>query len=70
MDDFLDAEGITFKNYGDVVSTLKDPAIFGQYNALILLFSGGQISFDDGSQVVSTNAKCGLVPQAVNSVRD
>ena len=68
--DFLYAQGIQFNSLGDLVSTsIKEPAEFDQLSALILSFSGGEIDFDSASQAVSTNAKCGLVPQLVGNPR-
>jgi hypothetical protein len=71
VDDFLDGEGIQFNNLGDLVSSATlDDAVFDQLSDLILLFSGGEIEFTSASQAVSTNAKCGLVPQLVGNVSD
>jgi hypothetical protein len=71
VDDFLDGQAIQFNNLGDLVSTsILDENVFDQLSALILLFSGGQIDFDSASQAISTNARCGLVPQLVDSIRD
>jgi len=71
VDDFLDSEGIQFDNLGDLVSTaIQDEAVFDQLSALILLFSGGEIDFTSASQAVSTNAKCGLIPQLIGNIRD
>ena len=68
---FLDGEGVQFSNLGDLVSSaILDEAVFDQLSALILLFSGGQIDFTSASQAVSTNAKCGLVPQLIDNIRD
>ncbi len=68
---FLDAQGIQFDNLGDLVSTaILDDDLFDQLNALIVFFSGGVISFDSASQAVSTNAKCGLIPQLIDNIRD
>ena len=68
VNDFLDSEGIQFDNLGDLISSaVLDDAVFGQLSDLILFFSGGAIEFDSASQVVSTNAKCGLVPQLVDN---
>ena len=64
VDDFLDGEGIQFNNLGDLYSSaIRDEALFDQLSALILFFSGGEIEFESGSQLVSTNGKCGLTPQ-------
>ena len=71
VNDFLDAEGVQFDNLGDLVSTaILDDAVFEQLRDLILLFSGGEIEFESASQAVSTNAKCGLIPQLIDNVRD
>ena len=71
VNDFLDGEGIQFDNLGDLVSSaIRDEELFDQLSALILLFSGGEIEFESASQAVSTNAKCGLVPQLIDNVRD
>ena len=68
---FLDGEGIQFNNPGDLVSSaIQDEAVFEQLSALILLFSGGAIDFTSASQAVSTNAKCGLIPQLLDNIRD
>ncbi len=71
VNDFLDGEGIQFDNLGDLISSaIQDEAVFGQLSALILFFSGGQIEFGSASEAVSTNAKCGLVPQLIDNIRD
>ena len=71
VNDFLDSEGIQFDNLGDLVSSaIQDENVFDQLSALILLFSGGEIDFTSASQAVSTNAKCGLVPQLIDNIRD
>ena len=71
VNDFLDANGVQFDNLGDLVSSsIQDDDLFDQLSALILLFSGGQIEFDSASQAVSTNAKCGLIPQLIRNIRD
>jgi hypothetical protein len=71
VNDFLDAEGVQFNNLGDLVSTaILDDAVFEQLRDLILLFSGGEIEFESASQAVSTNARCGLIPQLIDHVRD
>jgi hypothetical protein len=68
---FLDAQGVQFDNLGDLVSTsILDDAVFDQLSALVLLFSGGAIDFDSASQAVSTNARCGLIPQLIDNIRD
>lgn len=71
VNDFLDGQGIDFDNLGDLVSTaILDDAVFDQLRALILLFSGGQIDFQSASQAITTNARCGLIPQLIDNVRD
>ena len=71
VNDFLDGEGIQFDNLGDLVSSaIQDEALFDQLSALILLFSGGEIEFTSASQAVSTNARCGLIPQLIDNIRD
>ena len=71
VNDFLDAEGMQFNNLRDLVSSaIQDEAVFDQLSALILLFSGGEIDFTSASQAVSTNARCGLVPQLIDNIRD
>jgi hypothetical protein len=71
VDDFLDANDVQFNNLGDLVSSaILDEALFDQLSALILLFSRGEIEFTSASQAVSTNAKCGLVPQLIDNIRD
>ena len=68
---FLDNEGIQFDNLGDLVSSaIRDDDVFDDLSALILLFSGGAIDFTSASQAVSTNAKCGLIPQLIGNIRD
>jgi hypothetical protein len=68
---FLDGEGIQFDNLGDLISSaIQDEAVFDQLSALILFFSGGEIDFTSASQAVSTNAKCGLIPQLLDNIRD
>ena len=68
---FLDGEGVQFDNLGDLVSSaILDDAVFDQLSALITLFSGGEINFDSASQAVTTNAKCGLIPQLIGNIRD
>ncbi len=62
---------IQFDNLGDLVSSaILDDDLFNDLNALITLFSGGAISFDSASQAVSTNARCGLIPQLIGNIRD
>jgi hypothetical protein len=71
VNDFLDAESIQFDNLGDLVSSsILDDDLFDQLSALLLFFSAGQIDFTSASQAVSTNAKCGLIPQRVDNIRD
>jgi hypothetical protein len=71
VNDFLDANSVQFNNLGDLVSSaILDEALFDQLSALILLFSAGEIEFTSASQAVSTNAKCGLVPQLIDNIRD
>ena len=68
---FLDGEGVQFDNLGDLVSSaILDDAVFALLHDLILFFSGGTIDFDSASQAVSTNAKCGLIPQLIGNIRD
>ncbi len=71
LNDFLDEQGVQFRNIGELISTaIVDDEVFDQLNALIELFSGGQITFDRATQAVSTNARCGLIPQLIDNVRD
>jgi hypothetical protein len=71
VNDFLDGEGVQFNNLGDLVSSaILDDELFEQLNDLILLFSGGEIDFESASQLVSTNARCGLIPQLIDNIRD
>ncbi len=68
---FLDAEDIQFDNLGDLVSAaILDDAVFALLHDLILFFSAGAIDFESASQAVSTNAKCGLIPQLLDNIRD
>ena len=68
---FLDGEGVEFDSLGDLVSSaIRDDAVFLQLSNLITFFSGGAINFESASQAVSTNAKCGLVPQLIDNIRD
>ncbi len=68
---FLDGEGVEFNSVGDLFSSaILDDAVFDLLNALILFFSGGVIDFDSASQAVSTNARCGLIPQLIDNVTD
>src|SRR5262245_37502680 len=67
----LDGAGVQFQNLGELVSTaILDDAVFEQLDALILLCSGGAIDFESASQAVTTNAKCGLIPQVIGNIRD
>lgn len=71
VNDFLDGEGVQFNNLGDLISSsILDEAVFDQLSALILLFSGGEIDFTSASQAVSTNARCELIPQLIDNIRD
>jgi hypothetical protein len=71
VNDFLDGEGVQFANLGDLVATaIQDEDVFDQLSALILMFSGGEIDFTSASQAVSTNAKCGLIRQLIDNIRD
>jgi len=67
----LDGAGVQFNNLGDLVSSaILDDAVFDALDALILLCSGGTIDFESASQAVTTNAKCGLIPQVIENIRD
>jgi len=71
VDAFLDANGIQFRNVGDLFSSaIQDDAVFQQLSDLILLFSGGAISFESATQLISTNASCGLLRDLNDNVRD
>ena len=71
VDDFLDGEGVLFNSLGDLFSSaIQDDALFAQLRDLILLFSGGEIEFDSATQVISTNGKCGLIPQLFEDIND
>ena len=71
VDDFLDGEGIQFNNVGDYLSSaIQDETLFDQLSALILLFSGGQIEFTGPTQLISTNAQGGLLPQLIDNIAD
>jgi hypothetical protein len=71
VNDELDGQGVQFANLGQLVSmAILDEDVFTQLNALIELFSGGQIVFESASQAVSTNARCGLIPQLIDAIRD
>jgi len=68
---FLAANNIEFDNLGDLVSSaILDEAVFEVLRDLILFFSGGVINFESASQVISTNAKCGLIPQLIDNITD
>jgi len=67
----LDAQGVQFQNLGDLVSSaILDEDVFDALDALILLCSAGAIDFESASQAVTTNAKCGLIPQVIGNIRD
>src|SRR5262245_11345434 len=67
----LDEQGVQFRNLGDLVSSaILDPGVFDALDALVLLCSGGTIDFGSASQAVTTNAKCGLIPQVIGNIRD
>ena len=74
VDAFLDTLGLppfTSNGLGDLVtSAILNDEDFSNLQALILIFSGGQILFESGSQAVATNAKCGLIPQLIDEIRD
>ena len=74
VDAFLEAlpvPPIDTDSLGEFLSTLKkDPALFAAVNGLIVAFSGGTISFDSPSQMLSTTAKCGFVPLLNELVTD
>ena len=71
VNDFLDGEGVQFNNLGDLISSsILDEDVFDQLSALILMFSGGEIEFTSASQAVSTNGRCGLIPQLIDNIRD
>ncbi len=69
---FLDTQtNIQFDNLGDLVSSaILDDDLFNDLNALITFFSGGAISFDSAAQAISTNSRCGLIPQLIGNIRD
>ena len=52
-----------------VGSAAKSSVLLATWS-LILFFSGGEIEFTSASQAVSTNAKCGLIPQLIDNIRD
>jgi hypothetical protein len=63
--------GVQFNNLGDLASAaILDEELFAQLRALILMESGGEIDFTSASQAVITNAKCGLIPQLIDNIRD
>ena len=67
----LDNANVQFDNLGDLVSSaILDDDVFDQLSALILIESGGTIDFTSASQAISTNAKCGLIPQLIGNIRD
>ncbi len=67
----LDNANIQFDNLGDLVSAaILDEDLFNTLSALILFESGGVIDFESASQAVSTNAKCGLITQLLDNIRD
>ena len=71
VNDFLDGEGVQFKNLGDLYSSaLQDEALFDQLAALVLFFSGGEIDFESASQAIATIGSCGLTPQVIAHIRD
>ena len=68
---FLDGEGVQFDNLGDLfASAILDEELFDQLSALILMFSGGEIDFTSAPQLVTTNSRCGLIPQLIDNIRD
>jgi hypothetical protein len=63
--------GIQFNNLGQLISSaILDEDVFADLRDLIFVQSGGQIDFTSASQAVSTNAKCGLIPQLIDNIRD
>ena len=71
VNDFLDGEGIQFASVGDLFSSaILDDAVFEQLSSLILFFSGGEIEFTSASQAITTNGRCGLLPQLLENVND
>ena len=67
----LDEQGVQFQNLGDLVSSaILDEEVFDAFDALILLCSGGAIDFESASQAVTTNARCGLIPQVIENISD
>ena len=68
---FLDGAGVQFRNLGQLVSAaILDDAVFQTLHDLILFFSGGAIDFESASQALTTNAKCGLIGQLLENIRD
>ena len=68
---FLDGQGIQFDNLGDLfASAIVDDAVFEQLRDLILFFSGGEIAFESATQAISTNGRCGLLPQLLDNIND
>jgi hypothetical protein len=71
VNDILDMAGIQFNNLGQLISSaILDEDVFADLRDLIFVQSGGQIDFTSASQAVSTNAKCGLIPQLIDNIRD
>jgi hypothetical protein len=71
VNDILDMAGIQFRNLGHLVSlSILDEDAFNQLRDLIFVQSGGEIDFTSASQAVSTNGKCGLIPQLIDNIRD
>ncbi len=71
VNDILDDAEIQFDNLGDLVSAaIVDDAVFALLRGLIFVESGFTIDFESASQAVSTNAKCGLIEQLLDNIRD
>ena len=74
VDAFLEAlpvSPIKADSLGELLATFNgDPGLFAAFNGLIVAFSGGTISFDSRSQMLSTIGKCGLVPLLNELVTD
>ncbi len=72
VNDFLDdVLEIQFDNLGDLISAaILDDAVFALLRFLIFDFSGDVIDFESVSQAISTNAKCGLILQLIDNIRD
>ncbi len=67
----LDDADVQFNNLGDLVSAaILDEEVFELLRDLIFVQSGGAIDFTSASEAVSTNAKCGLIPQLIDNIRD